>query len=155
MGYLRDAVFRRLAIKVYCILGFVSFFSTPEFKATKLASKKFAKALSEAVIKCNDIKPDAKQRTRQTPLGGCLGRLKEDCGLGRVSLTQESNVPSSHAQVLPGRPVQEIRSVTNDTRSKSRTRTSQISEDPLLLWQLCVIIRNSVKTGQKSPYPCT
>ena len=101
IGYLRDAVFRSLVIKVYCTLGFVSFFShSKKFKATKLASKKFAKALSEAMIKYNYIfKPDAKWRTI---LYGRLGGWKEECGLGGVSPTWESNVPSSHAQVLPG-----------------------------------------------------
>lgn len=53
MGYFRGSVFRGLVIKVYCTLGFVSFFYSKESKATKLASKKFAKALSEAMMKYN------------------------------------------------------------------------------------------------------
>lgn len=68
MGYLRGSVFRSLVIKVYCTLGFVSFFHSKEFKATKFASKKFAKALSEAVMKYNCIKPDAKQKTMKSIL---------------------------------------------------------------------------------------
>lgn len=68
MGYLSGSVFRNLVIKVYCTPGFVSFFPSKEFKATKLASKKFAKALSEAVMKYNYIKPDAKQKTMQSTL---------------------------------------------------------------------------------------
>lgn len=68
MGYLRGSVFRSPVIKVYCTLGFVSFFHSKEFKATKLASKKFAKALSEAMMKHKYIKPDAKQKTVQSAL---------------------------------------------------------------------------------------
>lgn len=60
-----------------------------------------------------------------------------------------------HALVLPGRWVQEVRLVMNDTRCKSRTHTSQISEDPLLSWQLPVIISDSAKLGKKSPWICT
>lgn len=59
MGWLRDSVFRGLVIKVYCTLGFVSFFHSKKFKATELASKKFTKALSEAMMKYGYIKPDA------------------------------------------------------------------------------------------------
>lgn len=82
---LRGSVFRNLVIKVYCTLGFVSVFHSKEFEATKLASKKFAKALSEAMMKCNYIKPDAKQKTVQNTLWGYSRGLKEGHGLGRVS----------------------------------------------------------------------
>lgn len=96
IGYLRDSVFRGPVIQVYGPLGFVSLFSpdSKEFKATKLASKKFAKAPSEAMMKCNYIKPDAKQKTLQSCLSGWVEGLKEDRSLGRVSLARKSAVPS-------------------------------------------------------------
>lgn len=66
MGYLSGSVFRNLVTKFIVLLVLFSFFPSKEFKATKLASKKFAKALSEAVMKYNYIKPDAQRKTMQS-----------------------------------------------------------------------------------------
>jgi len=119
------------------------FFHSKELKATKLASKKFAKALSKAMIKYNRIKPDAKQKTLQSPLEGCSEDLKEAGGLGRVRLT-------GNQMCLPAGPKdpQEERAGIS---SKSRAPPTQVSEAPWLLWQLPVALCNSVKIRQKPP----